>query len=235
MGTAYCLQFMHDLNPPVAHFNLTSKEILLTDDYAAKVSFLFFYFSVDASPIIRRTWRVQISDVAFWQELVTKSKNRGENESEHSELPPLADVETNVHSFGMLLLEIISGKLPYSEEHGNLLNWVSMHFTQNISKQNYMGDVLSSRDNLQASQYMNDKATIKTLVDPTLKSFKDDELASVCEAIQSCTQQDARRRPSMKEVIEILRHGLDISPEAATPRLSPLWWAELEILSAEAP
>ncbi|KAL8468258.1 hypothetical protein ACS0TY_031482 [Phlomoides rotata] len=186
MGTAYCLQFMHDLNPPVVHFNLTSKEILLTDDYAAK-----------------------IADVAFWQELVTKSKNPGENESEHSELPPLADVETNVYSFGMLLLEITSGKLPYSEEHGNLLNW--------------------------ASQYMNDKTSVKTLVDPTLKSFKDNELASVCEAIQSCTQQDARRRPSMKEVIEILRHGLDISPEAATPRLSPLWWAELEILSAEAP
>lgn len=82
---------------------------------------------------------------------------------------------------------------------------------------------------------MKDKMTVKTLVDPTLKSFVDEELASVCEAIQSCTQEDARRRASMKEVIEILRHSIDISPEAATPRLSPLWWAELEILSAEAP
>lgn len=38
MGTAYCLQHMHELNPPIPHFNLTSKEILLTEDYAAKVS-----------------------------------------------------------------------------------------------------------------------------------------------------------------------------------------------------
>lgn len=38
MGTAYCLQYMHhDLNPTVAHSNLCSKAIYLTDDYAAKV------------------------------------------------------------------------------------------------------------------------------------------------------------------------------------------------------
>lgn len=38
MGTAYCLQYMHhDLNPPVAHSNLNSIAILLTDDFAAKV------------------------------------------------------------------------------------------------------------------------------------------------------------------------------------------------------
>ncbi|KAI3466743.1 hypothetical protein Pfo_023406 [Paulownia fortunei] len=185
MGTAYCLQHIHDLNPPMAHFNLTSKEILLTDDYAAK-----------------------IADISFWAELIAKSKNPAENESEHSELPPLADVETNVHSFGMLLLEIISGKLPYSEEEGHLMNW--------------------------AAEYFNDKKTISCLIDPTLKSFKDNELDVVCEVIHSCVQQDVRRRPSMKEVIQKLRQAIDISPDAATPRLSPLWWAELEILSAEA-
>lgn len=38
MGTAYCLQYMHhDLDPPVAHTNLSSSCIFLTDDYAAKV------------------------------------------------------------------------------------------------------------------------------------------------------------------------------------------------------
>ncbi|KAK4491587.1 hypothetical protein RD792_002340 [Penstemon davidsonii] len=185
MGTAYCLQYMHDLNPPVAHFNLTSKEILLTDDYAAK-----------------------IGDIRFWAELIAKSKHTGENESEHSELPPLADVDTNVHSFGILLLEIISGKHIYSEEEGHLTNW--------------------------AAHYLNDNKTISYLIDPTLKSFKDNEVGIVCEVIQSCIQQDARKRPAMKEVIQKLRQVIDISPEAATPRLSPLWWAELEILSAEA-
>ncbi|GFP91708.1 probable LRR receptor-like serine/threonine-protein kinase at5g45840 [Phtheirospermum japonicum] len=186
MGTAYCLQHMHDLNPPIAHSNLNSKEILLTDDYAAK-----------------------IGDIGFWAELVTEPRKPAENESKHCELPPLADVETNVHSFGFLLLEIISGKLPSSEEQGHLLN--------------------------SAAQYLNDKKTINSLIDPTLKSFKENELDVVCEVMLRCVQQDARRRPSMREVIQTLRQAIDISPESATPRLSPLWWAELEILSAEAP
>lgn len=44
MGTAYCLQYMHhDLNPPVAHSNLNSGAIYLTDDYAAKVNFLLTF------------------------------------------------------------------------------------------------------------------------------------------------------------------------------------------------
>ncbi|XP_073150267.1 protein MALE DISCOVERER 2-like [Henckelia pumila] len=185
MGTAYCLQYMHDLKPPIPHYNLNSSEILLTDDYAAK-----------------------IADISFWAELVAKSMNHAENETEHSRLPPPADVGSNIHSFGILLLEIISGKLPHSEEQGHLENW--------------------------AAQYLNDKKTISYLIDPTLKAFKDEELDIVCEVIQSCIQQDSRKRPCMKELIQKLRQAIDVSPEAATPRLSPLWWAELEILSAEA-
>jgi len=41
-------------------------------------------------------------------------------------LPPLADPETNVYSLGILLIEIISGKSPYSEEKESLLNWVNI-------------------------------------------------------------------------------------------------------------
>lgn len=41
MGTAYGLQYMHDLNPPVPHSNLNSNAIFLTDDYAAKVCAIF--------------------------------------------------------------------------------------------------------------------------------------------------------------------------------------------------
>lgn len=40
-------------------------------------------------------------------------------------LPPLADPETNIYSFGILLIEIISGKSPYAEEKESLLNWVN--------------------------------------------------------------------------------------------------------------
>lgn len=66
----------------------------------------------------------QIAEVGFWSKMKPKSSN--EDEKENSELPPPADPETNIYSFGILLLEIISGKLPYSEEQGHLVNWVKI-------------------------------------------------------------------------------------------------------------
>lgn len=72
------------------------------------------------------------------------------------------------------------------------------------------------------------------MVDPTLNTFKNDELDIICEVIQDCVQQDARKRPTMREIISKLSQVIDVSPDAAVPRQSPLWWAELEILSGEA-
>ncbi|XP_042520036.1 protein MALE DISCOVERER 2-like isoform X2 [Macadamia integrifolia] len=184
MGIAYCLQYMHhELNPPVAHMNLQSSAIFLMDDYAAK-----------------------IGELSFWSDLY-KSKNSSGDESEHCELPHFSDPETNVYNFGILLLEIISGKLPCSEE-GSLVNW--------------------------AAEYLNDKRSISYMIDPTLKSFKNNVLDVICEVIEECIHQDPRQRPTINEVTSKLREVIAISPDAATPRLSPLWWAELEILSVEA-
>ncbi|XP_058095550.1 protein MALE DISCOVERER 1-like isoform X2 [Magnolia sinica] len=185
MGVAYCMQYTHhELNPPISHPELTSNNVLLTDDYAAK-----------------------ISELGFWKELAQKGTTSGDEDKDPSELP-LTDPESNIYSFGILLLETISGKLPYSEEEGSLVNW--------------------------AMEYLNDRRSISYLIDPSLKEFKDNELDVICEVILDCIKQDPRQRPTMKEVTAKLREVISISPDAATPRLSPLWWAELEILSVEA-
>ncbi|KAL1096748.1 hypothetical protein V6Z11_D06G244000 [Gossypium hirsutum] len=184
MGVAYCLLYMHhDLNPPISHPNLSSSFIYLTDDYAAKISELLGFDST------------------------TKSNNSVDDGSQDSKLDPYADPETNVYSFGILLLEIISGKLVYSKEQGSIEEW--------------------------ASQYLNDKGSLNNLVDPTLKGFKAEELEVICEVIQECIQSEPRQRPTMKDVSSKLRQAFNITPEQAVPRLSPLWWAELEILSME--
>ncbi|KAF1875655.1 hypothetical protein Lal_00006285 [Lupinus albus] len=184
MGITYSLEYMHDRKPPVSHTKLSSLYILLTDDYAAK-----------------------IEEMTFGQCLITPSNRKGDP-SKKCELPPHCDPETNVYDFGILLLEIISGKLPYSEEQGTLVHW--------------------------ATEYLNDKQSIGNMVDPTLQSFKNNELDVLCEVIQDCIQPDPRLRPSMKDITPKLREVLQVSPEQAVPRLSPLWWAELEILSGEA-
>ncbi|KAF2303081.1 hypothetical protein GH714_013634 [Hevea brasiliensis] len=186
MAITYCLQYMHhDLNPPVAHSNLNSHNIFLTDDYAATMI-----------------------EISFLPQDSSKSNSSGDNESAHSTLPPLADVETNVYCFGILLLEIISGKLQHLEEQG---------FLEKL-----------------AAEYLNDKHSIGCLIDPTLKSFKNNELDLICEIIQECIQPDPRQRPTMKDITSKLREVIAISPDQSTSRLSLLWWAELKILSVEA-
>ncbi|KAJ4703665.1 putative Receptor protein kinase [Melia azedarach] len=185
MGTAYCLQYMHhDLNPPVPHSNLSSHCIYLTDDYAAKVA-----------------------EICFASLAVSQSKHSVDSE-DNFELPPLADPETNVHSFGIVLLEIISGKVPYSEEDGPIEKW--------------------------AAEYLKDSRNFSCMIDPSLKSFKQNELEVVCDVINECILPDPRHRPTMMDIVAKLREVININPDQAVPRLSPLWWAELEILSAEA-
>ncbi|CAN1283657.1 Protein MALE DISCOVERER 1 [Linum perenne] len=185
MGVAYCLQYMHhELPTPVPHSNLTSHSIYLTDDYAAK-----------------------IAEVSFMSQAASKAKPAGENESEHSELPPPSgDPQTNVYSFGVLLLEIVSGKLPNSEKDGPIEKW--------------------------AAGYFSEKNKLEKMVDQSLKSFKSNELEVICEIAQECTIQDPKQRPSMNLIIPRLREVINVRPDQAVPRLSPLWWAELEILEA---
>lgn len=89
MGIAYCLEHMHNLNPPILHSNLDSSSVYLTEDNAAKVS----DFSVINS--------------IFPSQESSSSKNLLE--------PSLFDPQTNVFNFGAVVFEIISGKLPDPE------------------------------------------------------------------------------------------------------------------------
>lgn len=193
MGIAYCLQYMHhELEPPVIHPNLHSNAVCLTDDYAAK-----------------------LSDPDVWKEAVIKSNQMKSSSRTGSFINygdmGLSDMElevaNNVYCFGLLLLEIISGKLPCAQEQGLLIEW--------------------------AMGYLDKKDMIQYMVDPSLKSFKYSELEKICEVVQSCIRPYPEQRLSMKDITSEFRVALSISPEAAYPKLSPLWWAELEILSQD--
>ncbi|URE02307.1 Sgf11 (transcriptional regulation protein) [Musa troglodytarum] len=177
MGIAYCLEHMHQLNPPIILGSLDSSTVYLTDDYAAKVS-----------------------DVQFW----TGSKDTGSGSGSSS---PLSDAESIVHRFGMLLLEILSGRLPFSEEDGLLEQW--------------------------ALCYLNGEKPFKDSIDPTLKSFDEETCDALCKVICCCIQPEAKERPTMAEVTKRMRDITAMPPDGATPKVSPLWWAELEIISSD--
>jgi hypothetical protein len=163
VGIAYCLEHMHQLDPPVILTNLDSSTVYLTDDYAAKVSDL---------------------------NLCNNSK----------EMNATSDPETIVHMYGIILLELISGKIPFSDE------WTQLEGC----------------------------ASLKDTVDPTLKSFDENVLGALFEVAKDCVDWDPKRRPTMGVVARRLKEITEMTPDGATPKISPLWWAELEIMSPEA-
>ncbi|KAL4379244.1 hypothetical protein GQ457_02G021970 [Hibiscus cannabinus] len=181
MGMAYCLEHMHQLNPPVPHNNLSSSAVNLTEDYAAK-----------------------ISDPCFWNELTSS-----ERDSDRTNLSDtaVASLESNVYTFGVLLFEIVTGRMPYLVDNG------------------------SSEDG--ALDYLRREQALIEMVDPTLNSFDRDQLDKIGEVIKSCVDPEPGRRPDMRQISARLREITAITPDNAIPKLSPLWWAELEIMSAE--
>ncbi|KAJ4970191.1 hypothetical protein NE237_003290 [Protea cynaroides] len=181
MGMAYCLEYMHQQNPPVVHKNLNSSIVYLSEDYAAKVS-----------------------DFGFWHEVEATAK-MGSDATELLDTPS-SSPESNVYSFAVILLEMITGRLPFSAENGTLVGWASI--------------------------YLRGEQTCKDMVDPMLKSFQEDKLEKLCALIASCIHLDPKQRPTMGEVAAQLREITALGPDAAIPKLSPLWWAELEILSS---
>ncbi|KAJ6690133.1 hypothetical protein OIU85_006415 [Salix viminalis] len=179
IGMAYCLEHMHQLNPPLAHSNLNSLMISLTEDYASKISNFTFSNGIIAN-------EMELSGKKFPD-------------------VPLALPESDVYNFGVLLFEMVTGRLPYPVDDVSLEDW--------------------------ASDYLRGYQPLREKVDPTLESFEEEKLERIGEVIKSCVHPDPKRRPTMAEVTGRLREITSLTPDAAIPKLSPLWWAELEILS----
>ncbi|XP_050209205.1 inactive receptor-like serine/threonine-protein kinase At2g40270 isoform X2 [Mercurialis annua] len=181
MGMAYCLEHMHQLDPPITHNNLTSSAVSLTEDYASK-----------------------ISDFSF-SNVITATEMEGTSKFLDA---PTALPESNVYSFGVLLFEMVTGRLPYSVDNNSLEDW--------------------------AADYLRGDQPLKDMVDPTLDSFEDEKLESIGNLIKSCVKPDPKHRPLMGEVSARLKEITGLNHDAVIPKLSPLWWAELEILSTDA-
>lgn len=186
MGIAYCLEHMHQLNPTVVPRNFDSSTIYLTDDFAAKVS-----------------------DLDFWSDTASTKGSESCSASD-DECSSVLDMDGMVHQYGMLLLEILTGRVPYSED----------------------GDRVSLEQ--LASRYLDGNMPLAELIDPSLGSFPQEAAHALCDVARSCVDPDPKKRPRMVQVAARMKEITALGPEGATPKVSPLWWAELEIMSSEA-
>ncbi|XP_027334074.1 inactive receptor-like serine/threonine-protein kinase At2g40270 [Abrus precatorius] len=180
MGIAYCLEHLHQLTPPIAHRNLQSSSIYLTEDYAAK-----------------------LSDLSFWNDIVDTKK--GSEATQVAETTS-ACIKSNIYSFGVILFELITGRVPYAVDNGLVTDW--------------------------AAEYIREQP-LRELVDTSLNSLRADEIEKWSQVINSCVHPDPGKRPTMREVAAKLKEITAMGPDGATPKPSPLWWAEIEIMSTD--
>jgi len=115
------------------------------------------------------------------------------------------DIELNLFRFGVLLLEIITGRFPYSKDQGSLLDW--------------------------AQKYLEVPEVISYLVDPSLRHFRYSDLQTVCDVVRLCIKDDHTKRPSMNQIVSVLEAGINPSYKTTDLKESPLVWAEVTLLS----
>ncbi|KAL4602789.1 hypothetical protein ACB092_10G079100 [Castanea dentata] len=190
IGIARGLKYLHtELEPPFTISELNSSAIYLTEDFSPK-----------------------LVDFESWKTILARSeKNSGAigNQGAICVLPNSLearhlDVQGNVYAFGVLMLEIISGRPPYCREKGCLVDW--------------------------AKEYLDLPEIMSYVVDPELKHFRFEDLKVVCEVVNLCINPDSSKQLSMKELCTMLESGIDTSISVDF-KSSSLAWAELALSS----
>lgn len=83
---------------------------------------------------------------------------------------------------------------------------------------------------MQAKDYLELPEVMSYVVDPELKHFKSDDLKVICDVVNLCIDPDPSKRPSMKEVCNMLESRIDLSI-LVDFKASSLAWAELALSS----
>ncbi|KAE8677985.1 putative LRR receptor-like serine/threonine-protein kinase [Hibiscus syriacus] len=189
LGIARGLKYLHtELEPPFTILELNSNAVYLTEDFSPK-----------------------LVDFESWKSILGRSeKNSGtvDNNGAVCLLPNSVekrhlDIQGNVHAFGVLILEIISGRPPFCKDRGSLIDW--------------------------AKEYLELPEAMSYLLDPELKHFRYEDLKVICEVISLCIHPDSSKRPSMDEISLTFEHEIDTS--VSVELKSSLAWAELALSS----
>ncbi|XP_008813822.1 probable LRR receptor-like serine/threonine-protein kinase At1g63430 [Phoenix dactylifera] len=190
VGIAHGLKYLHtELQPPFTMSELTSSAVYLTEDFSPKLvdferwKIMLPYSRADSGYII--------NGGPFHGPMISLERRH-------------MDVQGNTFAFGVLLLELISGRPPFCKDRGCLVDW--------------------------AREYLENPEERGKLVDPDLKNVKPDDLSIICSVVNLCLEREPFKRPSMQIITAMLEDGIDTSATALLKE-SPLVWAELALSS----
>ncbi|XP_022735582.1 probable inactive receptor kinase At1g48480 [Durio zibethinus] len=179
LGAARGIEYLHSQGPNVSHGNIKSSNILLTKSYEARVSDFGLAQLVGPSS--------------------TPSRVTGYRAPEVTD-PRKASQKADVYGFGVLLLELLTGKAPthsiLNEEGIDLPRWV-----QSVVREEWTSEVFD----LELLRYQN----------------VEEEMVQLLQLAVDCTAQYPDKRPSMSEVTRrieehrgsSLREGIDAQPD----------------------
>ncbi|XP_047342185.1 probable LRR receptor-like serine/threonine-protein kinase At1g63430 [Impatiens glandulifera] len=190
IGIAKGLKYLHkEIDPPFTISELNSSAVYLTDDFSPKLVDFESWKSIRSSSIKNSGSMATKGPVCLLR-----------NSVEARDLY----VEGNIYAFGLLMLEIISGRPPYCEDKGGrLVDW--------------------------AKDYMEKPEEMKHLVDPEIKHFLEEDLEVICDAIKRSIHPDPWKRASMEELSSYLESKIDTSVSSELIKSSSLAWAELAL------
>ncbi|MBA0831360.1 hypothetical protein Goarm_015832, partial [Gossypium armourianum] len=166
LDVAIGLNYLHSFtNPPHVHKDLKTSNVLLDGDFRAKIT----------NFAMARSTEGQEGEFALTRHIVG---TKGYMAPEYLE-NGLVSTKLDVYAFGVLLLEVITGKEAtafYSDEHNNLSDRLS-----NVVE--------------------NGKEGLKHLIEPSMLENYPAELAVVVvQLINSCLKQNPTARPAMDEI-----------------------------------
>ncbi|XP_071707919.1 probable LRR receptor-like serine/threonine-protein kinase At1g63430 [Rutidosis leptorrhynchoides] len=186
IGIAKGLKYLHtEIEPPFTISELNSSAVYLTDDFSPK-----------------------LVDFESWKTIVSRSENNSRSISHEGAICVLPnsweerhlDIQGNIYSFGVLLLEIVSGRPSFCKDKGCLVDW--------------------------AKDYVVKQEEMVSIVDPALKYFNGEDLKVICDVVSMCIHLRPRDQVSMKDMCAMLETKINAT-SSAEMKASSLAWAEL--------
>jgi serine/threonine protein kinase len=178
MGTASGLAFLHnEAEPPVVHRDIKASNILLNENFHPKIgdfglAKLFPDNVTHLSTRVAGTVGYLAPEYALLGQLTKKA---------------------DVYSFGVLILEIISGRSSSRAVFSNEL-FVLVEWTWKLREENRLLEI----------------------VDPELAEYPADEVTRFIKVALFCTQASSSKRPNMRQVVKMLTEEVNLSDKLLT-------------------